>query len=179
MRNTKEERVLSNNPIHNPPLVMSPSELVWDASQSRVRPCVGGEVPSPAPEPDAARVQYRGSCHCGLVRFTVTAPRALTALDCNCSVCSKRGYLHLTVPRTAVRLEEGAEEAMVTYRFGSRVAQHTFCGVCGVQALYVPRSNPECWSVNVRCLELKEGCLVRVLSFEGRGFVGRLEVDAA
>jgi hypothetical protein len=62
------------------------------------------------------------------------------------------GYLHLVVPRSRFRLMRGAD-ALVEYRFNTGVARHRFCGVCGVKAFYVPRSNPDGYSVNVRCLE--------------------------
>lgn len=43
-------------------------------------------------------ITHTGGCHCGRVRFEVQAPAKLDVLECNCSICSKAGYLHLVVP---------------------------------------------------------------------------------
>ena len=40
---------------------------------------------------------YRGGCHCGAIRFQVLVDRYLVR-DCNCSICRKKGFLHLIVP---------------------------------------------------------------------------------
>lgn len=97
-------------------------------------------------------VVHRGACHCGAVRFEVEAPERLVALDCNCSICTKSGYLHLIVPRARFRIVQG-EDALATYTFGTGVAQHYFCKTCGIKPFYVPRSNPDGIDVNVRCVE--------------------------
>ena len=42
---------------------------------------------------------YEGGCHCGRVRFRVTADLAAATIErCNCSICRKKGFLHLIVP---------------------------------------------------------------------------------
>jgi hypothetical protein len=97
-------------------------------------------------------VTHRGGCHCGEVSFEVEAPARLVALECNCSVCRMTGFLHLVVPRSRFRLLSGSER-LVEYRFNTGTARHLFCGKCGVKSFYVPRSNPDGYSVNVRCLE--------------------------
>ncbi len=97
-------------------------------------------------------VTHRGGCHCGAVAFEVDAPAAITASDCNCSICRMSGYQHLIVPRSRFRLLRGAE-ALTDYRFNTGTARHLFCRHCGVKAFYVPRSNPDGYSVNVRCIE--------------------------
>jgi hypothetical protein len=97
-------------------------------------------------------VTHRGGCHCGAVAFEVDAPARLTVSDCNCSICRMSGYLHLIVPRSRFRLLRGEAE-LAEYRFGSDTARHLFCRRCGVKSFYVPRSNPDGYSVNVRCLD--------------------------
>src|SRR5262245_43472596 len=97
-------------------------------------------------------VQHRGGCHCGRVRFEVTAPSHLSVLECNCSMCAKLGYLHLIVPKSQFRLLQG-QDVLTTYTFNTGVARHLFCSVCGVKSFYVPRSHPDGYSVNVRCLD--------------------------
>jgi hypothetical protein len=110
---------------------------------------------------------HRGGCHCGRVRFEVEAPAELEAQLCNCSICSMTAYLHLIVPRGRFRLLSG-EEALDTYTFNTGVAKHHFCRHCGIKSFYVPRSNPDGISVNVRCLEPDTIESVKVERFDGR-----------
>ena len=95
---------------------------------------------------------HRGGCHCGAVAFEVDAPARLEVSDCNCSICRMTGYLHLIVPRARFRLLKGAEN-LTEYRFNTGTARHLFCRHCGVKSFYVPRSNPDGYSVNARCLD--------------------------
>jgi hypothetical protein len=97
-------------------------------------------------------VTHSGGCHCGAVAFEVEAPAKLVANDCNCSICRMSGYLHLIVPRSRFHLLQGADE-LTEYKFNTGTARHLFCGRCGVKSFYVPRSNPDGYSVNVRCLD--------------------------
>ena len=101
------------------------------------------------PEP---LITHRGGCHCGAVTFEVEAPARVTVSECNCSICRMSGYLHLIVPRTRLRLLRGAD-SLSSYTFNTGLAQHLFCRTCGVKSFYVPRSNPDGYSVNLRCLE--------------------------
>ena len=112
---------------------------------------------------------HTGGCHCGAVRFEVTAPSEVEVFECNCSICSKLGYLHLVVPRSHFRLLRG-EDALSTYTFNTRQARHLFCRHCGVESFYVPRSHPDGYSVNLRCID--EGTLekVRIRPFDGRNW---------
>jgi hypothetical protein len=100
---------------------------------------------------EATLVTHRGGCHCGAVAFEVDAPAEVTVSDCNCSICRMSGYLHLIVPRVRLRLLRGAD-SLTTYQFNSKVAKHLFCRHCGVKSFYVPRSNPDGYSVNARCI---------------------------
>jgi hypothetical protein len=97
-------------------------------------------------------VTHRGACHCGAVAFEVDAPARLAVSDCNCSICRMSGYQHLIVPRTRFRLLNGAD-SLSEYRFNTGTARHLFCRHCGVKSFYVPRSNPDGYSVNARCLD--------------------------
>ena len=94
---------------------------------------------------------YEGGCHCGRVRFRVTADLSRVS-ECNCSISVKKGFLHLIVPPQAFALLRG-KEALTTYRFNTGAAQHTFCVTCGIHPFYVPRSDPDKIDVNVRCLD--------------------------
>ena len=111
---------------------------------------------------------YQGSCHCGRVRFRVTGNLADT-VDCNCSMCTKKGFLHLIVAPDAFQLLQG-DDALTTYRFNTMVARHTFCRHCGVHPFYVPRSHPDKIDVNVRCLAGVDPTLLRPRPFDGRNW---------
>ena len=112
-------------------------------------------------------VTHQGGCHCGAVRFEVTAPDEIEALDCNCSLCAKAGFLHLIVPKHRFRLLTG-ETDLSEYTFGTGVAKHLFCRHCGIKSFYVPRSNPDGFDVNVRCLEHETIRSIKVTPFDGR-----------
>jgi len=112
-------------------------------------------------------VTHSGSCHCGRVRIEVDAPAALEVTSCNCSMCTRTAYLHLVVPRSRFRLLAG-EDALVSYRFNTGTAEHLFCGTCGIKAFYVPRSHPDGWSVNARCLDPSTASALRIVQeFDG------------
>jgi len=111
---------------------------------------------------------YQGSCHCGRVRFRVTA-----AIDritrCNCSMCTKKGFLHVIVPQAAFELLAGADD-LTEYRFNTGVAKHRFCRHCGIHPFYVPRSDPDKIDVNVRCLEGVDPDAFAIEPFDGRNW---------
>jgi hypothetical protein len=116
---------------------------------------------------DMPLTTHHGGCHCGRVRFEVDAPPRIEALDCNCSLCAKAGFLHLIVPRSRFRLLRG-EDTLTTYTFNTGVAQHRFCRVCGIKSWYVPRSNPDGIDVNVRCLDPATIESLTVRPFDGQ-----------
>jgi len=106
---------------------------------------------------------HAGGCHCGRVRFEVLAPPDLDILDCNCSMCSRSAYLHL----------------IVEYRFGTGAAKHRFCRHCGVKSFYVPRSHPDGYSVNARCLDPSTISSMQIRSFDGRNWeIARSDLGA-
>ena len=109
---------------------------------------------------------YHGSCHCQAVRFTVEAPESVEVERCNCSICSKSGFLHLIVARSRFQLLSG-EEQLQTYTFNTGVAKHTFCRRCGMKPFYTPRSNPDGIDVNINCLDTRPKT-VNITEFDGR-----------
>jgi hypothetical protein len=111
---------------------------------------------------------YQGGCHCGRVRFRVTADLSRVT-ECNCSICSKKGFLHLMVPQEAFQLQSG-KDALTTYRFNTGVAQHTFCATCGIHPFYIPRADPDMIDVNVRCLDDVDVGAVPIHHFDGRNW---------
>jgi hypothetical protein len=112
-------------------------------------------------------IVHTGGCHCGRVRFEVTAPARIEVLECNCSICSKFGYLHLIVPAERFKLISGTE-ALTTYTFNTGLAKHFFCAHCGVKSFYIPRSHPDGVSVNARCIVGDTIESVTVTPFDGR-----------
>lgn len=96
-------------------------------------------------------VNYLGGCHCGSVRFQVSVDKP-EAIECNCSICRKKGFLHLIIPPEQFYLLSG-ENILSTYTFNTHTAKHQFCSICGIHAFYRPRSHPDQIDVNVRCLD--------------------------
>ncbi len=111
---------------------------------------------------------YEGGCHCGRVRFRVRADLSRVT-ECNCSVCTKKGFLHLIVPPDRFELLSG-KRSLTTYQFHTRTARHQFCKVCGIHGFYVPRSDPDKIDVNVRCLDGIELQSLGVRRFDGRNW---------
>jgi hypothetical protein len=114
-------------------------------------------------------VTHRGGCHCGRVRFEVDAPARLEVDECNCSICSRSGYLHLIVPKDRFRLLTDPA-ALTTYTFNTGAAKHLFCPTCGIKSFYVPRSHPDGISVNARCLDPGTVEALHVSPFDGRNW---------
>jgi hypothetical protein len=117
----------------------------------------------------------RGGCHCDKVAFEVLVPDDVEVLDCNCSICAMTGYLHVIVPEDSFRLLRGAD-ALTTYEFNSKTAKHLFCSVCGVKSFYVPRSHPDSYSVNARCLDGVRS--LRVTAFDGQNWEREMQTRA-
>jgi hypothetical protein len=111
---------------------------------------------------------YRGSCHCGQVRFEVDGELE-QVMECNCSHCSRKGFLLWFVPRTAFRLQT-PERALASYSFNKRVIEHRFCTRCGCQAFAFGKdaAGNESAAINVRCLEDVALPDLTVVPFDGR-----------
>jgi hypothetical protein len=111
---------------------------------------------------------YEGGCHCGKVKFTVTTDLA-EVTDCNCSICTKKGFLHLIVDPEKFTLLAG-QDALSDYRFNTGTARHLFCATCGIHSFYVPRSHPDKIDVNVRCLEGVDLGTLTIRRFDGQNW---------
>ena len=109
---------------------------------------------------------FGGGCHCRQVDFEVTAPDHLTVYECNCSICLLSGFLHLIVDAKNFRLLRG-ENILTTYQFNTGTAKHRFCAVCGIKSFYVPRSHPNGYSVNARCLDTVDVDKIDIKPFDG------------
>ena len=123
-------------------------------------------------------MRYYGSCHCESVCFEIDGPIE-RVVECNCSICSKKGALHHTVEPSNFRLLCG-QKCLGAYRFGTGEATHHFCTVCGIHVFARPRGAPELYSVNVRTLNnlhIQQGS-PEVVQFDGQNWeqaVGRLQ----
>lgn len=117
-----------------------------------------------------------GGCHCGRVRFEVDLDETAPVHDCDCSICTKKGFLHLIVTKEQFRLVSGAE-ALTSYRFNTGVANHTFCSTCGMHAFYTPRSHPDGVDVNARCLDDADTLLprLRIEKFAGKEWEANID----
>jgi hypothetical protein len=116
-----------------------------------------------------------GGCHCGRVRFRVTGDLAQTTC-CNCSICTKKGILHLIVPLDQFELLRGRDH-LTTYTFNTGVAKHTFCRYCGMHPFYVPRSDPDKIDVNVRCLDDIDVTALSPKPFDGKNWEAAMQMN--
>ena len=116
---------------------------------------------------DNEKIWLKGGCHCAAIRFEVRVD-TWDAVQCNCSICHMSGFEHLIVSQDRFRLLSGQAQ-LVTYRFNTGVARHTFCRRCGIKAFYTPRSHPDGVSVNLRCLDdVAVRARFRLKVFDGR-----------
>jgi hypothetical protein len=115
-------------------------------------------------------MRQQGSCHCGKVTFEVEGtPTEIN--ECNCSHCSRKGFLLWFMPRGQFKLKSGEGE-LTTYLFNKRHIQHQFCKTCGVQAFAFgefPKGTPIA-AVNVRCLPELDRSKLTIKQVDGKSF---------
>jgi hypothetical protein len=121
-------------------------------------------------------MRYRGGCHCGTVAFEVEGELSEVS-ECNCSICTRKAYLHWIVPPQSFRLLRGREQ-LATYSFNTGVARHFFCTRCGVAPYYVPRSHPDKIDVNARCLDGVDVAKLKIRQFDGRNWEQAMRASA-
>src|SRR5262245_25277473 len=111
---------------------------------------------------------HSGGCHCGRIAFEVDGDLA-QVMECNCSICTKRGYLLWFVPREHLRLST-PEGDLATYTFNTGRIRHHFCPRCGCAPFGVGSDNTGAAkaAVNVRCLDGVDLSALRVMPFDGR-----------
>ena len=112
-------------------------------------------------------MKYSGSCHCGGIRFEV-AGDFRDVLECNCSICSRKGSLLGFVPQDKLKMLTPMER-MSTYSFNQHVIKHHFCPTCGIQPLSQAKdpSGKPMAAINVRCLEGIDLGSLKVRKFDG------------
>ena len=96
---------------------------------------------------------HTGSCHCGRIAFEVDGEFD-QVMECNCTHCSRKGYLLWFLPRAKLTVTAGEGE-YATYRFNKHVIDHHFCPTCGCAPFATGRapSGEATAAINVRCLE--------------------------
>ena len=104
-----------------------------------------------------------GGCHCGRVRFRAKVDLDLLS-QCSCTVCTKKGILHLPTFPADFKLLRG-KTALTVYTFETGTAQHPFCTHCGMHPFYIPRSQPDKVTVNARCLDMIDGFALKPSRF--------------
>lgn len=92
-----------------------------------------------------------GGCHCGKIRYSLV-PQDPKVVECNCSLCTKKGALHLRAQEGSFQVTQGAGEARL-YQAGTKIAKHFFCPHCGTQVYGNPRRAPSAFNVNARTLD--------------------------
>ena len=116
-------------------------------------------------------VQYEGSCHCGKVRYSVSADLSGEVLSCNCSMCGRSGTLLTFVPAPQFELKQG-EDVLTDYQFNKKNIHHLFCSVCGVRS-FARGTGPDgsqMVAVNARCLEGVDVGKLKVKQIDGAQF---------
>jgi hypothetical protein len=97
---------------------------------------------------------YRGSCHCGAVRFAFASEPITRGVRCNCSICVRKGAVMSVryVPRADFSVLEGLD-ALACYRWGDRVVNHYFCRTCGIYPFHDVEGRPPAYRINLGCVE--------------------------
>ena len=112
---------------------------------------------------------YRGSCHCGAVRFSYTGEEVTKGLRCNCSICSRKGAMMTpeAIPpeRFTIEAEDGA---LGLYQFGSKTAKHYFCKRCGIYPFHETARKPGHFRVNLGCIEGVDPFSLEADVFDGK-----------
>ncbi|MGA9422194.1 MAG: GFA family protein [Rhodanobacteraceae bacterium] len=112
-------------------------------------------------------MNYKGSCHCGRISFEVEGDLE-QVMECNCSHCSRKGYLLWFVPRNQLELLT-PEADLATYTFNKHVIKHHFCPTCGCAPFgFGERSGAPMAAINVRCLESVDIASLRTVPVDGR-----------
>ncbi|NNE57085.1 MAG: GFA family protein [Hellea sp.] len=112
--------------------------------------------------------RHKASCHCGAVSLDFEAPAHMSVTICNCSICKKTGHQHIFVPQSGAIIS--GKENLSLYTFGTGAAKHYFCKICGTKPFYIPKSHPEDYSVNLRCVVGDTITASETIEFDGQNW---------
>lgn len=101
------------------------------------------------------KLTYKGSCHCGKVRFEADIDLDAGTGKCNCSICTKRRAWSALIKPEDFRLLSGADE-MGEYQFGTMSGHYRFCRTCGIMPFsdgYLEQIGGAFVSVSLACLD--------------------------
>ncbi len=113
-------------------------------------------------------MKYKGSCHCGKIDYEVEG-NLEQVIECNCSICSKRGYLLWFVALPQLRLTT-PETNLATYTFNTHKIKHRFCPTCGCAPFGegADKSGAVKAAINIRCLQGIDLGTIKRIPFDGR-----------
>lgn len=115
-------------------------------------------------------MKYQGSCHCGNIRYEVEGEIGKLC-ECNCSHCSRKGFLLWFVPRDALNLLT-PESELSTYTFNKHVIRHRFCSTCGCAPFGFgnDQAGNATAAINARCLGDVDLANIERVFFDGRSY---------
>jgi len=117
--------------------------------------------------------RHKASCHCGALQLDFEAPGNRPVTLCNCSICNMSGYEHVFVPQMDAEIT--GRDNLSLYTFGTGAAQHYFCKICGIKPFYVPKSHPDSYSVNLRCVIGATIEPSQIIEFDGQNWDSNIE----
>ena len=111
---------------------------------------------------------FRGSCHCGKIAYSVDEEPPAKAMECNCSICRRKGYIHhFTTPEKFTL--EGSRDDLQVYTFNRHAIRHQFCTTCGCAPFAEgtgPNGQPMV-EINLRCAEGIDVNALEISQFDG------------
>jgi len=112
---------------------------------------------------------YRGSCHCGAVKFSYQGDKIEKGLRCNCSICARKGAMMTpeTIPEERLNIVAN-DDALGLYQFGARTAKHYFCKICGIYTFHETARARGHYRVNLGCIDDLDSSDFEVDVFDGK-----------
>lgn len=108
---------------------------------------------------------YRGSCHCGAIRFEIdTVFTEFT--KCDCSLCRKKNAVMAKVHEDQFRFVQG-EDDLGLYEWNTKTAKHHFCKKCGIYTFHRKRVTPDFLGINVYCLDDVDFANIPIVEVDG------------
>ena len=93
----------------------------------------------------------KGKCHCGSIKFSINT-KIRDLRRCNCSMCSRKGFVMGTALIDELTITSG-EKNLTSYKWNTKIAEHFFCKICGINTHHKRRSDPNQYGYNISCIE--------------------------